>query len=85
MAEETPWNNLCVDLIVPYKIGRKGKDNLILKFVTMVDPTTGWSEVTQYCNKKAMTIVNLVETTCLVRYPWPVDITYYQGREFLCP
>ena len=25
MAEETPWNKLCVDIIGPYKIRRKGK------------------------------------------------------------
>ena len=61
MAEEIPWNNQCVDHIGPYKIGRKGKDELILKAVTMIDPTTGWSEVTQYCNKKEMTVENLVE------------------------
>ena len=25
LAEETPWNKLCVDLIGSYKIRRKGK------------------------------------------------------------
>ena len=30
-----------------------------------------------------MTITNLVETMWLVRYPWPVEITYEQGGEFL--
>ena len=30
-----------------------------------------------------MKIVNLVETMWLVRYPWPVEITYDQGGEFL--
>ena len=30
-----------------------------------------------------MTIMNLVETMWLVRYPWPVEITYEQGGEFL--
>ena len=30
-----------------------------------------------------MTIANLVETTWLVQYPWPVEITYDQGGEFL--
>ena len=30
-----------------------------------------------------MTIANLVETTELVQYPWPVEITYDQGGEFL--
>ena len=49
----------------------------------MIDPVTGWFEVTQYRDKKSMTIANLVETTWLVRYPWPVEITYYQGGKFL--
>ena len=42
MAEETPWNKLCVDLIGPYKIRIKGKYPLILKAVTVIDPITGW-------------------------------------------
>ena len=61
MAEETPWNKLCEDLIGPYKIRRKGKEPLILKAVMIIDPVTGWFEMTQYCNKKAMTIANLAE------------------------
>ena len=72
LAEETPWNKLCVDLIGPYKIRIKGKDPLILKVVTMIDPVTMWFEVKQYSDKKAMTIENLVETNWMVRYPWPV-------------
>ena len=27
--------------------------------------------------------MNLVETTWLARYPWPVEIMYNQGGEFL--
>ena len=42
-------------------------------------PVTRWLEVTQYSKKRAMIIVNLVETTWLVRYPWPVEITYDRG------
>ena len=49
----------------------------------MIDPVTGWFEVRQYSNKKTMTIANLLETTWLVWYPWPVEIMYDQGREFL--
>ena len=49
----------------------------------MIDPVTGWFERTQYNDKKAITIENLVETTWLVRYPHPVEITYKRGREFL--
>ena len=83
LAEETPWNKPCVYLIGSYKRGRKGKEPLILNFVTMIDPITGWFEVTQYSDKKAMTIATLVETMWLVQYPWPAVITYYQGGEFL--
>ena len=49
----------------------------------MIDTVTGWFEVTQYRDKKSMTITNLVETTRLVRYPCPVDITYDQGGELI--
>ena len=83
MAEETPWNKLFVDIIGPYKIRRKGKESLILKSVTIIYPVNGWFEVTQYRDKKPMTITNLVETTWLVRYPWTVEITYDRGGEFL--
>ena len=69
MAEETLWNKLYLDLIGPYKIRRKGKDPLILKTVTTIDPVTGWFEVTQYSDNKAMMTANLEETTWLVRYP----------------
>ena len=68
LAEEIPWNKLCVDIIVPYKVRRKGRYHLILKSITIIDPVTGWSEIMQYNNKKAMVISILVETTWLVRY-----------------
>ena len=61
-----PWNKLCVDIIGPYKIRRKGIYPLILKPVSIIDPVTGWFEIIQYNNNKANTIVNLVETTWLV-------------------
>ena len=63
LAVKTPWNKLCVDLIWPYEMRRKVKEPRILKSVTMIDPVTGWFEVTQYSDKKGMTITNLVETT----------------------
>ena len=49
----------------------------------IIDPVTGWFEVTQYRDKKMMTIVNLVETTWLIRYPWRVEIMYDREEEFL--
>ena len=39
--------------------------------------------MTQYDNKKLMAIVNLVETTCLARYPWPIEISNDQGSELI--
>ena len=66
LAVKTPWNKLYVDLIGPYEMRRKGKDPRILKSVTMIDPVTGWHEVMQYRDKKAMMIMNLVETTWMV-------------------
>ena len=48
----------------------------------MVEAVTRWFEVMQYRDNKAMTITNLVGTTWLVRYIWPVDITYDRGVEF---
>ena len=34
----------------------------------MIDPVTGWFEITQYSDKKVMTTANLVETIWLVQY-----------------
>ena len=72
LADKTPRNKVCVDLIGPCKIRRKGKDSLILKDVTMIYPVTRLFEITHNSNKKAMTITNLEETTWLSRYPHPV-------------
>ena len=49
----------------------------------MKEPVTGWFEITEYSNKKAMISTNLVENTWLVRYPWAVEIMYDQGGELL--
>ena len=50
-----------------------------IKAVTVVDPVTGWFKITQYDNKRAISIANLVETTWLTRYPRPTGIMYEQG------
>ena len=83
LVDETPCHYFCVDSIVPYKIPRKGKEPLILKPVVTIDPVTIWFEVTQCDDKKAMTIADLVDTMWLSRHPWPPDIAYDRGREFL--
>ena len=40
----------------------------------MIDPVTGWFEITQYNDKKEIPIEILVETTWLVWYTWPVSM-----------
>ena len=45
----------------------------------MIDPVTRWSEIMKYDEKRDISITNLVETTCLTRYPRPMEITYDQG------
>ena len=49
----------------------------------MIEPVTGWSKITQYDLKRAISIANLVETTWLTRYPRPMKITYDQESEFI--
>ena len=78
-AEATPWYQLCVDLIGPYKIPIKkyAKSKDIKKkyatiwCVTMIDPATSWFEMKQIPNKQAATVAQTVEQTWLSRYPWP--------------
>ena len=63
-AEKIPQNTLCVDIIDPYIIRRKGrKENLHINAVTMIEPVTRWFEITQYDEKIVLSIVNLFETT----------------------
>ena len=49
----------------------------------MIYPVTGWFEIAQREDKKAISIANLVETMWLSRYPIPIEITYDQGSEFI--
>ena len=58
----------------------KGKERkLKSKPVTMIGTVTGRLEITQYDNKIEVSIVNLVKTMWLTRYPRQMEITYDQG------
>ena len=70
-----------IDLIGIYVIRKNGqKEKLNLEAVTMIFPVTGWSEITKYEDKRAISIANLVETLWLTRYHRPMEITYDQGQ-----
>ena len=49
----------------------------------MIDPVTVWFEILKYNVKRVPSIANLLETTCLSRYPIPIEITYNQRSEFI--
>ena len=54
-----------------------------LKAVTTIHIVTGWFKIIQYDDKHAISIVKLVETTWLARYPQPMKIMYDQVSEFI--
>jgi transposase InsO family protein len=83
IAESTPWDKCCVDLIGPYKIGRTDKTALVCRCVTMIDPATGWFEIHQYNDKRSITVANIVKQEWFSRYPWPTQVTYDRGSEFI--
>ena len=82
-AEAQPWDKMCIDLIGPYTIRRKGQSSLICKCVTMIDPATGWFEIHQYDDKRAITVANIAEEEWFSRYPWPTQVIYDRGTEFI--
>ena len=49
----------------------------------MINYVTRWLEITQYDDKRAISMVNLVETTWLTGYPRTTKIMYDQGSEFI--
>ena len=82
-AEATPWDKLCVDLIGPYVIRQSGKKRLVCRCVTMIDPATGWFEIHEYDDKRSVTVANIIEQEWFSRYPWPTQVTFDRGSEFI--
>jgi hypothetical protein len=66
-----PWDRLCFNLIGPYNIKSNVKGAKIppLKFVTMINPATGWFKIKQHIDKKSITVTNIVEQEWLTHYP----------------
>jgi transposase InsO family protein len=83
LAEATPWDKLYVNLIGPYKIRRKGTQDLICRCVTMIDPATGWFEIQQYDDIQSITVASKIEREWFSRYPWPTQATLDRGSKFI--
>ena len=51
-SETIPGDKLRIDLIGPYKKGKKGKPILQCNAVTFIDPATSWFEIHQISDKR---------------------------------
>jgi hypothetical protein len=51
--------------------------------VTIIDPATGWFEVHKIKEKGAGAMANIVEQEWLTRYPWPQELIFDRGTEFM--
>ena len=49
----------------------------------MIDPVTGWFEMSQIPNKTAAEIAYITEKTWFTRYPLPQQILFYRGTKFM--
>jgi transposase InsO family protein len=49
----------------------------------MIDPATGWFEIQPYDDKKSITVANIIEQEWFSRYPWPTQVTFDRGSEFI--
>ena len=80
-AEVTPWRRVNVDLIGPYTVTTPTTTHT-LRALTMIDPATGWFEVTPIPNKEAATVMEAFNNEWLSRYPRPQYIGFDNGSEF---
>jgi hypothetical protein len=49
----------------------------------MIDPATCWFEIQQYDDKQSINVANIVKQEWFSRYPWPRQITFHRGSEFI--
>ena len=60
---------LYVDTIGPYTIPQKGKSNLSMHCVTMVDPAISWFEIKKINKATTDEVINAVKLIWLIKYP----------------
>jgi hypothetical protein len=49
----------------------------------MMDPATSWFKIHQHDDKRAITVTKIVKEEWLSRYPWPTQVTFDGGSEFI--
>ena len=81
-VEATLWDVLCINLIRPYKINDNNR-KLTLLALTMIDPATGWFDMSAIKTKIADVIANMLEHTWLTKYLRPTKVILDRGTEFM--
>ena len=51
--------------------------------MTIADPVTGWFEIVEVPDKRAITAAKLLDKVWFCRYPRPVQCIFDNGKEFL--
>jgi hypothetical protein len=77
-----PWNRVNVDLVGPYSLKRPDGKECTSRAMTMIDPATGWFEITKIDNPDSATVQEAFDNTWLCRYPRPQLIGFDGGPEF---
>jgi hypothetical protein len=49
----------------------------------MIDPATSWFKIHQYDDKRAIILANITKEEWFSRYPWPTQVTFDCGSEFI--
>ena len=81
-ASATPWREVAVDLIGPWKL-KIGPVEIPFMALTIIDTSTNLVELVRIENKSSAHVAMQFENTWLSRYPTPRKCTYDQGGEFI--
>jgi transposase InsO family protein len=81
-APLVPWDEVCVDLIGPWKIEIQGRE-IEFNALTSIDPVTNLVELVRIDNKTSHHIATQFENSWLSRYPRPNRCVHDNGGEFI--
>jgi transposase InsO family protein len=80
-APLTPWSEVAVDLIGPWKVTVRGQE-IEFNALTCIDPVTNLVELCRISNKTAAHVGQMFKNSWLARYPRPLRCIHDQGSEF---
>jgi transposase InsO family protein len=49
----------------------------------MINPATSWFNIHQYGDRQAISVANIAKEEWFSRYPWPTQVTFDGGSEFI--